>query len=1217
METIRSLFQHKVDRTIEEVIKVDQHDQQTVQTELNEYIVTDSIRDHFRTVYDEIVQVKNNPREGIGVWVSGFFGSGKSSFAKILGYTVAARPVLGKSAGEIFKQTVQDAKISGLLDIINQTIPSEAVIFDVSMDRGVRTANERITEIMYKALLRELDYAPDFDLAELEYTLEGDGKLDDFIERFEKMHGKPWRKRRKLGLAINEASAVLKEIDSKTYPQPDSYARSVGSGRADIDPNKLADRAFELADRRRHGKSLIFVIDEVGRYVARSQDKMVDLQGVLQAFGTQGKNRVVQKKAIAPFWIVVTSQEKLNEIVDALDSKKVDLATLQDRFRVTVDLKQSDIAEITGERVLKKRDDKTQTLESLFQANEGRMKAYCSLERTHRNVSISSVDFVRLYPYLPYQIDLCIDIVSGLRLKRGSQRHIGGSNRTIIKQAQEMLINPRTMLADQPIGALVTLDKVYELLYLGNLLPSETTREVDEVPKILPGHDMAAKVAKAISLLEAVKDLPRTVHNISVVLHPSVESDSIKKDVEDAIRVLEEAQVIRDSEDGYKLLTVQEKTWDSTRRGLEPKPADQNRIIRDTFRSVFSEPKLRTYRYKNLKSFKASLSVQGEKVESDGEIPLNVLIAEELEDWDDRSKEARGNSTSNQNDVYWAFALDEEIHRRLIELYRSQEMVSTHERLASQGKLSPEEHSCLSDEKVRRDRYQRELRSKIVEALHAGAGFFRGVQKDGSALGGSFSDSLHKMFDDVIPAVYPKLEMGIRQLSGNEAKDFLTAANLNGLPPVFYDGQDGLSLVIKQGDKFVPNVSADICKEILAYLVREHKYGNKITGKMIEAHFRGIGYGWNHDVIQLVLAVLLRGGAVELTHQGRKYRSHDDPAVRDPFTKIPAFRAASFAPREPIGLKILASAARYFEEITGKEVDIEEGAIAKAFKQLASADRDEVRPLLERIRALKLPGEEFLQSHLNTLESILDSSADDCVRTLAGEGNTYKEARIKISEFLEATSNDNLTIIENARDCLKILWPVTERHGAVEEVETAAKDLASVVNSESLYNSIESVRQASQRITEAYLDLYTKVHEERTSQFTDALEFVKGMDEYASINENPAVTETEREVILQPLSQRACRKLDLPSGEANCWNCGATVDQMETDTNVADAIRDGVVRKVQELAAPEDKDRIERVRVSNLLAGKLETQEDVEEAIEKLREYLLKLVAGGKKVLLE
>ena len=450
METIRTLFAKPIERKIEEVIKVDQTDEQTVLTELEEYIVTDSIRDHFRRVYDEIITTAKDPREGIGVWVSGFFGSGKSSFAKILGYTVAARPVCGKTASELFKANVKETKISGLLDILNRTLPTQAVIFDVSMDRGVRTANERITEIMYKAMLRELDYAEDFDLAELEITLEGDGRLTDFMKRFEQRYSKPWRVRRKLGLGINEASAILHEIDPKTYPQADSYAKSLGSGRADITPNLLAERAFELATRRMPGKALIFIIDEVGQYVSRSVDKMLDLQAVVQAFGKEGNNRVKQKKAISPFWIVVTSQEKLNEIVDALDSKKIELARLQDRFRISIDLKQADISEITSKRVLDKNKSGRKQLEALFDANEGRIKTFCTLERTSRNQSLKKEEFVNLYPYLPYQIDLSIDIVAGLRLKRGAHRHIGGSNRTIIKQAQEMMMNPRTRLADDP-----------------------------------------------------------------------------------------------------------------------------------------------------------------------------------------------------------------------------------------------------------------------------------------------------------------------------------------------------------------------------------------------------------------------------------------------------------------------------------------------------------------------------------------------------------------------------------------------------------------------------------------------------------------------------------------------------------------------------------------------------------------------------------------------
>lgn len=1226
MESIRSLFARPIERNIEEVIKVNQANEEVVLNELQEYVATDSIKEDFRTVYDEIIQVAKNPREGIGVWVSGFFGSGKSSFAKILGYTVGARQVGDKSASEIFKQNVKDTKISGMLDIINQTLPTRAVIFDVSMDRGVRTASESIKEIIYKALLRELDYAEDFDLAELEITLEGDGRLEDFKKRFQETHGKPWEQRRKVGLGINEASAILHEMDPATYTQADSWARTLGFsgaeaeagrfGRADIDANRLAERAFELASRREPGKALIFIIDEVGQYVSRSVDKMLDLQGVVQALGTAGVNRVNAKKAAAPFWIVVTSQEKLNEIVDALDSKKIELARLQDRFRIPIDLKQTDIPEITGKRVLEKSPDGKSLLEQLYAANEGRLKTLCTLERTSRNISLSKKDFIALYPYLPYQIDLCIDIVSGLRLKRGAHRHIGGSNRTIIKQAQEIMINPRTRLADAPLGTLVTLDKVYELLYLGNLLPSETSHEIDAIAKQFPGNEMALRVAKAIALLESVKDLPRTIHNLSVVLHPSVESESIHKDVETALQQLEKAQIIRDTEEGYKLLTVQEKTWDTQRNGLDPKPADRNRILRELIRSIFADPKIRSYKYNNLKPFRAVLWVEGELVESDGQVPLKLLLAQDTEDFPLRSTEARESSLTNTQEVYWVVAFTEEIHQHVQEAFRSREMVSNFERHAAHGKLTSEEASCLAEEKLRQDRYQRELRTKLTDALKSGSGFFRGVQRDSSVLGQSLPDVLAKLFDWIIPDLYPKLEMGIRPLKGTEARDFLVAANLNGLSPVFYDGVNGLNLVAKQGGKFVPNLAADVCREILAYLVREHKYGNKVTGKMLETHFQGLGYGWDGAVIHLVLAVLLRGGAVEVTHQGRKYRNYNDPACREPFTNVPKFRAASFAPREPIDLRILADAARNFEEITGKEVEIEEGDIAEAFKMLAHEDREKLLPLVASMRALKLPGLEFIENHLQTVEGILDMSADDCVRTLAGEGKSYKDARLRAGRLAEALTDDAIELIEKAHQALKNLWPILAEHELAAKLGNHAEELSELLESEQFFESIEAIKQATAAILEAYNTLYEGIHQRRAVLYERALESVKGLPEWAIIAQDQQLSEADKAAFLSPLAQRVGGELDLSEGMVVCRRCKATVAQMETDVTAVDAIREMVIKKILEQTVEPD-EKVERVRISALFTGKLENEKDVERALSTLKDYLLKIVSSGASVILE
>jgi len=1171
-----------------------------------------------------VAEAKTEPHEGIGVWVSGFFGSGKSSFAKILGYTIAAKDVGGESASQLFQQNVQNATISTYLGQINTAIPTDAVIFDVSMDRGVRTASERITEIMYKALLRELGYPEDFDLAELEISLENDGLLEDFCQKFQARHGKSWDVRRKLGRAVNEASAVLCDLDPKTFPEADSWAKALGQGRADVTPNLLAQRAFELAARRRPGHALVFVIDEVGQYVSRSVDKMLDLQAVVQAIGKEGKNRVMRKRAVAPFWIIVTSQEKLSEVVTALDSKKVELARLQDRFPIPIDLKQSDIAEITGRRVLAKSEEAQDELGRLYDRHPGRLKTLTAMERTGRATSVSRQDFIDLYPYLPYQIDLCIDIVSGLRLRRGAQRHIGGSNRTIIIQAQQMLVHPRTNLAAEPIGHLVTLDRVYELLYAGNLMPIEVTREVDDVPNRLPGNEMAYKVAKAIALMDVVTDAPRTPHNLAVVLHPRVDADSLLPQVEAALKALVDKQVVRESEEGFKLLTIQEKRWDDKRRGLDPKPADRNRIKREVFKEIFADPKMKKYRYEDLKAIKPSLAVDGEVVDADGDFRLTLLCADDPAEAADRCKEARTTSGERREELFWVVTLNEEIHRLIKELHRSREMVSTHERLAAQGQLSPEESACLADEKVRRDGFQRELRTKLSEVTQSGTGFFQAVPKDGSSLGQSLPEIIHGLLDYAVPTLYPKIRLGNRPVKGDEAEKLLTAANLSGLPPVFYDDPDGLSLVAKQQGRFVPSLGAEICREVLEYLQREHSYGNKVTGKILDAHFQGIGYGWDPDVLRIVLAVLLRGGAIEVTYQGRKHRNHNDPACRVPFTSKNAFRAASFTPRESLGLKTLTQAARNYEEITGSEVDVEESAIAQAFQKLAAEDRQRLLPVVANMKAYDLPGVETMVEHQQTIDGILDMATDDCVTTLAGEGKSYQQARTVAVRLSEALTAENLQVIRRARHVLSTQWPVVQSHGADEETIARAESLRSALSSEDFYSRIEGIRQAAEGLVTKYGELYHDVHQKRSQRYDEAVNEIKGLPEWSVVFPEADSDPDQQQAVLAALASRVLGTPDLSDDATVCRRCHATIAEMESDIDAVAARRSEAVRRLQKLATPEQ--TVVTVRVADILGSVLrdvdpndleKTEKAVDAALKALREHLLKILAEGSRIVLE
>ena len=124
--------------------------------------------------------------------MSGFFGSGKSSFAKMLGLILENRDLRGKGAGERFAARTGDDRITVLLRNIQERIPTETVVFDLSTDRGIRSGNQMLTEIMYRELLERLGYARDIDLAELEITLEEESRLQPFKQAYRRLFEKDW-----------------------------------------------------------------------------------------------------------------------------------------------------------------------------------------------------------------------------------------------------------------------------------------------------------------------------------------------------------------------------------------------------------------------------------------------------------------------------------------------------------------------------------------------------------------------------------------------------------------------------------------------------------------------------------------------------------------------------------------------------------------------------------------------------------------------------------------------------------------------------------------------------------------------------------------------------------------------------------------------------------------------------------------------------------------
>jgi hypothetical protein len=1219
---IGQLLQRDFSKPIEEIIKVNNIDEQTVYTELTEYIATDRIKDHYRRLLKAMADSKSTPTEGIGVWISGFFGSGKSSFAKNLGYVLANRAVLGKKASALFIKQLNDKGVTEHVEWLTTNVPCEIFMFDVQVDLSVQTSAEQIAEVMYRVLLRELDYSEDYDIAELEMKLEVEGKLESFKQACQKRFQQDWRRVRKGAGKFSSASKVLHDIDPRNFGEDTFLDEIKARPVTRLTVGQIVERCFELCARRRSGKAFVFIIDEVGQYVARSGDKLENLRAVVEQFGKVSLERMRKKQLLMPAWVVVTAQEKLEEVYDYVGGGRVELPKLQDRFKYAVHLSPADIREVATKRVLAKTDEGQKVLGKIFKENEGTLQANSRLERTHRSSGFSEREFIDSYPYLPHYIDLSIDIMNGLRAQQGSPRHVGGANRTIIRQADQMITGDRTRMGDASVGALVTFDKLYELVE-GNL-PSEKQKDIYDIEQRFkkdPNHPgLAARVAKVVCLLEFVKDLPRTSRNIAAFLIDKVGDAPPVVAVEALLAELKQAQFVRETEEGWKLQTQQEKTWENEKRGfLALKRGDRNDLLRKALKQIFDSSKIRTYNYKNLRSFSLDLSMDGHAILSGGQLPVELVAIGEEEDFPKRREQVDIESRQkvNENSVFWLFQLSEEVETLLAAQYASAQMVHKYVNLKSQNKITPEENASLLNEQTDGLQIEKKLASVLAKAIESGVGFFRGIQRPAGDLGKDLSEVLPAIFRWAIPDLYPKVELGCRPLKGGEAEDLLKQANLNSLPQVFYAGEQGLNLVTKENNRFVPNVSAEIAKEILDHLRREHQYGNKVTGKQLTEHFGGLGYGWQQEVVQVVLAVLFRAGSIVVTHQGRTFRSYQEPSARQPFANTVSFRGASFAPREAIDLKTLTTAVKGLEDMIGQEVDIEESAIAEAFKRMARTEKDAVLPALATAQASRLPAAETLQEWSDQLDAVLAGGSDDCVRMLAGEGRTIRDLRERAGTIRSFLTSTNLEMVRNARTAVEQLAPALRGAGYGDTLDGTVQELRDILASVELPERVGEAQTRAHAIDAAYQGHYKSRHSERFTRFSKAIDEIMGQAEFLQLDE------PGQETVLQSLKRRAIEPCDLPPFTLTARNTRATLGELEADLEALPGLYSAAITRMQEVLAKalDATRRVERVRLSSFFTGpkdptKTEKQQ-IDEAVDRLRARIHALLDEGVKILWE
>ena len=452
---IKEMFEKQIDRDIKGVIKVGQSDEENVYQELDEYVVTKELLKHFRDFFDNYEKGINNNTDKMGVWISGFFGSGKSHFLKILSYLLKNSVVEGKRAIEYFTdgKKIDDPML--IAKMTNSgTISSDVMLFNIDSKGSAKVGSgkEAIVEVFMKVFNEMQGYCGSIPyLAEFERQLDNEGRFEEFKEKFEEIAGAPWEKKRQAFVVIQDK--IVKTIVAMDFMSEEAARNwcKNAKGSYDLSIEKFVSLVKEYCEKKGPNHHVIFLVDEIGQYIADDTQLMLNLQTIVEDLGTACRGKA---------WVIVTSQEDIDSITK---TKGNDFSKIQGRFDTRLSLSASNVDEVIRKRILEKNEIAESALKLLYEQKESIIKNLITFtaDTADKKLYTDKTDFADCYPFIPYQFNLLGQVLTAVRTHGASGKHLSDQSRSMLALFQESAIR----LKDSQEGVLVPFSYFYDPLH--------------------------------------------------------------------------------------------------------------------------------------------------------------------------------------------------------------------------------------------------------------------------------------------------------------------------------------------------------------------------------------------------------------------------------------------------------------------------------------------------------------------------------------------------------------------------------------------------------------------------------------------------------------------------------------------------------------------------------------------------------------------------------
>ena len=870
---IENMFYDDINREINGVIKVDQDQTYVAKQEVDEYVITRELKKHFVSFFNYYANAFDKPTDDIGVWISGFFGSGKSHFLKMLSYILENKEVDGKTTVERFRPKFQDDPATFMLIDKCTKTPADTILFNIDIEGPMNKDKTAVMQVFAKMFYNHLGYyGKNLKVAKLEQYVDKKGKLEEFKKVFEVKNDDAWIDSRDVfDFCEDEIVETLMEVMGMSETAARNWFN--GSEEVNLSIASLVEDIKEYVDSKPDNYRLVFMIDEVGQYVGGDTSMLLNLQSLAEKIGSECHGKV---------WIMCTGQEAIDDIIR---TRTDEFSRIQARFKTRLSLSSASADEVIQKRILRKNDGAKTFLEETYEEKRNEMANLFKFREAVGDIKgyESPEEFSVNFPFVPYQFIVMQKVFSEIRKHSHAGKHLSGGERSMLSGFQEAAQN----VQEKDENAIVPFYMFYDTVH--TFLDGSIRRVIERCERAIMDNkgleEGDQNLLKLLYMIRYVDDIPAKIDNIIILMADDIRIDKLgeRTKVQAALDRLIKQNYIARTGDTYNFLTDAEQDVEREITSEYVEPAEITKKVSNLiFGKIYTAKK---FRYKKIYDFDFDKRVDdfyiGHSTDN-MEIHIMTMATSNID------KNEFSLMASSKGKIICVLA-DTEYYNYLENAMK----IHNYARKKNVSQLPAALQSIIRGKNEEAERYEQDAELQLSEAFKDAKFYIDGEKAN--IMSGTAKDKIDEAFSNLVGDVYRDLDMvGHNAESDEDILKLLSGEEDNGVMKGMENNR----------------TAAD---EVERYLLAQQQQISTTTMADVQKRFQAIPYGWKEIDVAYVTARLIYEQKVTIKYNGKTIRA-DNKRLPELLRKKTEIGKTKIKKREEIPLKDLREVKEFMRD---------------------------------------------------------------------------------------------------------------------------------------------------------------------------------------------------------------------------------------------------------------------------------------------------------------